>query len=159
MLMISWSLFKRPTTDQRGFGLIWILLVISGLVIAASVALLSQQPGETANGATITWQRMDAIQKAVGNYKTNNGGTPPTLDALVTKPASAPVCAPDTNASSATFRQIRGWCGPYLDNPLPGSDTFKRDGWKTLLQYNGTTLTSCGPNRVCGDGDDIKITL
>lgn len=49
-----------------------------------------------------------------------------------------------------------GWRGPYVST----SDTnWNRDAWLTLIQYNsGTrTLTSCGPDKVCANGDDIIV--
>jgi hypothetical protein len=143
---------------EAGLALLQVLFVALFLAIAASVAVMSLPSQERSEGPTLTWQRMDTIKAAVARYRTNVGGNPANLDALTVAPAGFPACAPDTNPASATFRQLRGWCGPYLARDPAGSDLQKRDGWKTLLQYNGVTLASCGPNRICGDGDDITIT-
>lgn len=156
--MISWS----PSDDlnpEAGFGLMQVMFILMGLAIAASVAVMNSAQEDSSAGGAVTYSRLDKIKAAAARYRADGNGTPPTLDALTTAPTGAASCAPDTAPGSSTFRQLRGWCGPYLDRDAAGADQLKRDGWRTLLQYTGTTLRSCGPNRVCGDADDITTTL
>ncbi len=154
--MISPSLSKA---GAAGFGLVQVLFIVAALAISASVILMSNPAAQRSAGPDLSYRRMDAVKDAVARYRADGNGTPANLAALSAAPTGAITCAPDTNPASATFRKLRGWCGPYLLRDTMGSDLPNRDGWNTLLQYNGTTLTSCGPNRVCGDGDDITATL
>src|SRR5262249_18849914 len=129
--------------SERGLALLQILFVLIVLAIGASVVMMNVTQKELAEGPTLTWQRMDALKDAIVRYRSDTGGNPPTLDALTTL-TGAPC------ASDPVQRKLTGWCGPYLTKDPAGSDLHKRDGWKTLLQYNGTTLVSCGPNKTCG---------
>lgn len=159
--MISWSP-SDGLKSQAGFGLMQVMFILVGIAIAASVAVMNSAQEDSSAGGAITYARFDKIRAAASRYRADGNGTPPTLDALTTAPSGAAACAPDTVPGSSTFRQLRGWCGPYLDRDPAGADQLKRDGWRTALQYNGltgTTLRSCGPNRVCGDTDDITTTL
>jgi hypothetical protein len=148
-----------PSASERGFGLVHALFLAMTLAIAASVALMSNPALERSGGPNLTYKRMDSLKAAATRYREHGNGSPPTLDSLTVAPTGAAACAPDTNSASPTFRKLRGWCGPYLDREAAGTDLLKRDGWNTLFQYNGSTLTSCGPNRACGDGDDIAVAL
>ena len=151
--MISWP------ASEKGLGLLQVMFIMAGLTIAASVVMMSSVPQESSGGAPETYRRMDALKAATELYRAHGNGTPPSIDALLAPPTGAASCAPDNSPASPTFRQLRGWCGPYLEREAAGSDMLKRDGWRTLLQLSGTTLRSCGPNRACGDGDDITSTL
>lgn len=151
--MISWSI------SERGFGLIQVVFIMLAVAIAASVAVMNTTSRESSAGSTETYARMDKIRAAAALYRAHGNSTPPSLDALTTPPSGAAACAPDTAPASATFRQLRGWCGPYLEREAAGTDLLKRDGWRTLMEYTGTTLRSCGPNRTCGDADDITTSL
>ncbi len=151
--MTSWSL------SESGFGLIQILFIALAVAIAASVAVMNADPLLSSGGSKETYARMDRLREAAALYRAHGNGAPSSIDALFAAPNGAAPCAPDTNPSSSTFRQLRGWCGPYVQSDAAGSDLPKRDGWKNLLQYSGTTLRSCGPNRTCGDADDISISI
>lgn len=156
--MTSWSLSEIPASE-KGMGLLQVVFIMLALAIAASVAVMNTATLESSAGSKQTYARMDKIRAAVTAYRANGNGNPPNLDALLTAPNGAAACAPDTAPASNNFRQLRGWCGPYLERDAAGSDMLKRDGWKTLLQYTGTSLRSCGPNRTCGDADDITTDL
>lgn len=140
-------------------GLLQVVFIMLALAIAASVAVMNTATLDSSAGAKDTFAHMDKIKAAVTAYRANGNGNPPNLDALVIAPTGAAACAPDSSPASGTFRQLRGWCGPYLEREAAGSDTLKRDGWKTLLQYTVSSLRSCGPNRTCGDADDITTAL
>lgn len=131
-----------------------MMLIILTAGLGVSLALLD--PAADSQNQAKTAERVDAIKAAVAKWKANNSGSPASLDALVIQ-GTQPACAPDTNSSSATFRQLRGWCGPYMDRDV--GDLFKMDGWGSSFVYNGTNLTSCGPNRTCGDADDVVYAL
>lgn len=145
-----------PLRSEKGLGLLQVLFALTAIAISASVVMMDNPATRRSAGPQLTWQRMDTVKAAIDRYRLDGNSGPPNLNALTT---STGTCAPDTNPASVNFRKLRGWCGPYLPRESAGSDLLIRDGWNSILQYNGTTLVSCGPNRVCGDGDDITVTL
>lgn len=143
--------------SENGIGLIHVLffLLLITLTLAVSVSLL--EPAQNASATSQTQEKLDQLKAAITRYRGDSGSNPPNLDALVTQTGAA--CSADTNPSSSTFKKLKGWCGPYMRQEFSGSISYKQDGWNSLLQYNGTTIVSCGENRNCGDTDDISITL
>ena len=142
-------------SNQRGIGMLSVVFLLIALATTVGVSLVMLQPGIAGDAAARTSAQLATVGDAIKLYRADAGTNPANLDALVTAPAGMS-CTPDTNSASATFRQLRGWCGPYLDQEI--SDSYKRDGWGAVLQFNGTQLSSCGPNRTCGDGDDVSVT-
>ena len=142
-------------SNQRGIGLLSVVFLLIALATTVGISLVVLQPKIAGDAAARTSAQLATVSAAIEQYRADNGANPANLDALVTAPAGMS-CAADANSASATFRQLRGWCGPYLDSVI--SDTYKRDGWGSLLQFNGTQLSSCGANRICGDGDDVSVT-
>lgn len=128
----------------------FLLLFLS---IGLSVAVVSMDPIEEGNAAKETVAQLEKLKGAVSRYRENVGTNPPNLDVLLVRGAES---ACGLNVANA---KLQGWCGPYLDQEFQGSDTYKRDGWRVLLQYNGTNIVSCGSNRACGDADDVSTSL
>ncbi|MGZ3711942.1 MAG: hypothetical protein ACXVBE_09300 [Bdellovibrionota bacterium] len=148
---------SRFNDSESGLGLISVVFLLATLTLAVSVAVISVQPTNSADAAAKTMSKMDVIGAAIVRYRSYSGTNPASVDALVTPPSPpTPPCTADVNPASPTFRQLRGWCGPHLDVDIASS--YKSDGWGVALVYNGTNLRSCGPNRICGDGDDIVTT-
>lgn len=121
--------------------------------------IITMLPSSTDSGSTEdTFKRMSTIQGAISVYKSQHGNAAPNnLDDLISK--TGPNCDVDKNQNSATYRTLQGWCGPYLEKDFTNSSNFKEDGWGTTLQYDKINIKSCGPNRTCGDGDDIAIAI
>lgn len=132
-----------------------LLLLVVSITLTVSVSLLEPQTRVASVDQTI--QQMEKVRNAITRYRTDGGSNPSNLDQLVSQAGSS--CAPDTNPTSPSFRQLRGWCGPYLDTEFTSGDLHKRDGWGSLFAYDGINLRSCGPNRTCGDSDDILLAL
>jgi hypothetical protein len=150
----------RAGLNESGMSLLSVIFIlfISSLMVA--VGYLNTAPIDDQSRMSQTIARMEKIQAAVALYRTHNGAAPATLDALVTRPPATPVCSVDSDTASASYRTLRGWCGPYIDVSIQQAATlFKTDGWGMAFQYSATTLRSCGQNRVCLDGDDIIIDL
>lgn len=90
-------------------------------------------------------------QFAMQGYLTDMGRYPASLDELVVKGAQA-----DFNPHIK-----KGWKGPYVN---PNVNNWNLDGWGTALLYDNSelTITSCGPDKICGDAnaaDDIVMTM
>ena len=67
------------------------------------------------------------------------------------------------SASLQSYRRSQ-WNGPYIQDKYDDNG-YTRDAWNTAYRYNYTagstscTLRSCGPDRTCGNSDDITITV
>lgn len=133
------------------------LFLIVILSVSVMTAFVSVTPIAESNFASLTIQRLETLKTAVNTYETHNSGTgPASLTNLITTTGTA--CTVDTNIASGTYKKLRGWCGPYIDRPLQQDpDSYRTDAWGTLIQYSSTQLRSCGPNRVCNDGDDLVL--
>jgi len=110
----------------------------------------------------VTMARMNELRIAIvgdpravagGNYISRGflnqvGSLPSTLNDLVVQGAYA---------SYDPFLQ-KGWSGPYVSTADPN---WKLDAWGTALQYDpiGRTITSCGPDTICGNADDLAINF
>lgn len=126
-------------TDNRGFTLIEIAIVIVTLAILATAAMLRMQ--ETIETAKYegTKAELDNLARAiVGNpdvytagarsdfgYVGDNGTLPATLDALAQNPGGWST-----------------WQGPYIE--AGNNDEFKKDAWGVNYTYNGTSIVSTG---------------
>jgi type II secretory pathway pseudopilin PulG len=162
--MIFPSRFNSPRIDESGFGFIGMVFIV--LLLAVSAITIALSVGSTLGAAQnrATDRRAKVLDWAIARYRTNHGGTagtrPATLDALVVD-ESLP-CAIDNDATHpSTYLTLQGWCGPYVDRYLTNApQEFKTDGWGTAFLYAAGTgvLTSCGPDRNCGNGDDVVIT-
>ncbi|MBT4760254.1 MAG: prepilin-type N-terminal cleavage/methylation domain-containing protein [Bdellovibrionaceae bacterium] len=153
-------------SNHLGFTLIEILMVILLLGILGAAATSQFINFSDDAHATMTSEKLAALKIAIvgdarsisaGKY-TNLGyeahckGVPVSLTDLITQPGAG-TCSVDYDPFTK-----RGWRGPYVSN----TDTnYNNDSWGTALVYSsgGRTITSCGPNATCTDGDDIQISF
>ncbi|MEZ5358094.1 MAG: prepilin-type N-terminal cleavage/methylation domain-containing protein [Candidatus Zixiibacteriota bacterium] len=130
---------RSMNTNQRGFTLIEIVLVVIILGILATIASLNfSSTVETVKQEATMAEMQSIINGIVGNplvvadghrtdfgYVGDIGALPPNLDALVVNPG------------------YPNWKGPYV-NPGITSDDFKKDGWNQQYIYVDTLLRSVG---------------
>lgn len=157
--MIS-SSASRPGRLEGGFTFVSLLMLVvfAAWAIANIVAVI--QPGTRTAAEDLTEKRFALLKTAATLFKTHSGGTwPANLDALVTQ-GSQTACAVDTNsANTSTYLRLRGWCGPYIDQPFTNdSGTYLQDGYGTNFVYNSSngTLRSCGKDRDCNATADDR---
>ncbi len=141
--------------DQDGFTLLSVLMIILAMGLFSAGLFVSIAPSIKAQQVSLTYQRADVLQAAIRKYKLHNPGAPTTLTDLVV--ATATPCTVDGNTASATYRSLRGWCGPYVDQTMTVTNDYQTDGWGKPFTYNQVTIVSCGPNLACGDSDDISF--
>lgn len=119
------------------------------------------------NPSALTRQNRDTAQKAavlrgaIQSYQFSHGGVsgsyPGNLDALAVDDSTG-ACTMDNTPTSTTYLLLQGWCGPYADRVFSqNSNDFKTDGWGTSFSFNSGTgvLTSYGPDKASGGGDDL----
>ncbi len=162
---MSVSLFKIPQTlsCDSGFtllSLVFLVLVISFSGIAVVTTLL---PSALTRQIRETTDKAALIRAGVQTYAFHHGGVSgthlPSLETLVTTDGIP--CAFDRLSTSPTYLSLQGWCGPYIDSVfLQNLNDYKTDGWGTAFAYDAltTVISSCGPNRTCGDADDISFS-
>jgi len=146
----------------KGFTLIEILMVLILLAVISAVSIPSVINLSNNAKITVTTERLNEIKRAIvgdsrrvanGEYinpgfETNMGSLPTALTDLTTQGAQS------------TYNPFtkRGWRGPYISDT---SSTWNQDAWGTTIVYSsgGRSLTSYGPNKAAGGGDDIVITF
>lgn len=149
----------RSKKNQKGMSLLMVVMILATLTVTVTTAYLSIQTSLMTGRDKKTEAQIEILLSGLYRYRSHHANTfPATLDNLIVP--NNPACAADNNSASPTYRSIQGWCGPYIDQFTQQSpNAFKTDGWGTIFQYNGTELRSCGPNKTCGDADDLARTL
>ena len=102
----------RPIASQSGFTLIELAVVI--LLIGGIVALAANQIVGAKNKSNykLTETQLNLLSQKVGEYQSDVGSLPESLDALVTAPGNAD-----------------GWLGPYSKAPQ------LKDAWGTAIEF------------------------
>lgn len=147
---------------QAGFTIVELLMVILLVGVLSAVMMPQFIDFRTDAKIAVTKDKLSSIKLALlgdarqvvngvpvsPGYIKNMGSLPSSLTDLVTK------------GSQATYDPFskRGWNGPYLDST---NANWNKDGWDINFVYSSTgrTVTSCGPNKICGNADDIVINF
>ncbi|MGZ3711943.1 MAG: type II secretion system protein [Bdellovibrionota bacterium] len=142
--------------NNSGFTLIEILMVVLLVSIVSTVAIVKMIDFRSDAKAAVTRERLSSFRDAiVGDASLNRNGylshmnaVPTSLNDLTTRGVQ-PVYDP--------INKI-GWNGPYIDGNVIG---WNLDGWGVAYVYSAAarTITSCGPDKTCGNADDISVTF
>lgn len=131
-----------------GFTLLEILMAVTLVAIVSAVALPRFIDFRGDASSAVTMDRMASLRDGLKKFQANMAAAPAALANLTTQ---------GTQPNYDPINKV-GWNGPYVDGTVTG---WNLDGWGTAYQYNaGTrTLRSCGPNKTCGDADDLVVSF
>ena len=131
---------------RKAFTLMEILLVLAILVVLASMVGVSYSRIQKSMQISSARTQLGLLEEAVKAYQISVGSLPPNLEALLQAPPELP------NPTK--------WQGPYLDK-----SALPVDPWDQPFQYEIVdptndifVISSGGPDRQPGSGDDIKTT-
>ncbi|MFH1373273.1 MAG: type II secretion system protein [bacterium] len=147
----------QTSTDQGGFTLVELVIIIVVLGILAAVAIPRFADMTEGSKANATKKEMMALKRAIaGNPEVVSGGeyvergfegdvgyAPSQLVDLTIKPDSVPVYNKLTRL---------GWNGPYIDS---SGGTYLSDAWETAYVYEPSNRRI----RSTGSSDTITITF
>jgi general secretion pathway protein G len=128
---------EREIKGRGGFTLIEVLLVVAILGILAGVVVVNFSGKQERSMIQATRASIAAISTAVDVYETDTGRFPPSLSALVENDGSP------------------NWHGPYVRGGKVPTDAWGTEFGYTLSGENSFKVTSAGPDKSMGSGDDI----
>lgn len=146
----------------RGFTLVEILMVLFLVGLLSAIAIPTFVTFGDGARETVTKQKLQDIKRAIvgdpravvqgqyvnPGYENHMGAAPTSITVLTTQGAQA-------NYNPFTKK---GWRGPYLSTTATDWD---KDAWGSTIIVDGVarTITSWGPDKASGGGDDIVVTF
>ena len=127
------KVYKRHQTDQRGFTLVELLLVLVILALIAGLVLPGIIGKAESAKAKAASSQISRISMSVESFYLDTGKTPSSLDDLVNEPAG-----------------ITGWNGPYIKNSLlkdPWGEPYK---YRVPGEHGDFDIQSYGADRQQG---------
>lgn len=130
---------------DAAFSLLEMMVVVSVIALMAGVLAPAEVERQIENRLEITGRKLALLRSAVASYFEDTLTAPTSLSNLGTDPG------------------ISGWLGPYMvDDEIAdpnGNGAYLVDGFGTAITITSSGgiifITSPGPNRVAGDGDDV----
>ena len=152
-----------------GLTLVEVLMTVLVLSILTMIGITQFTDFNNDARIAVTAEKLNALKTAImgdphfyasgeytkQGYQAHCGAPPTTLNDLITMPGAG-TCATVYDPFLKT-----GWRGPYISNTDP---SWNKDAWGTTIEYYvagppARTIRSCGPDKTCGNADDISITF
>jgi general secretion pathway protein G len=136
---------KRKDSSRRrgGFTLIEVLLVLTILVVIASLAVMAYGPAQRGALMKAAKTQIGAFKGPLGMYRLDIGYYPASLEELRMRPADADAA--------------QRWSGPYLDRDIPLDPWHHPYRYKYPGQHDPEMpdIWSAGPDGADNSEDDI----
>jgi general secretion pathway protein G len=144
----NWSKINAMTLIEL-IVVIIIIGLLAGMLAPLATTLIKQAKIKAVKDS------MDEIGKALLAYYKDTATLPADTGNVV------------TDFQKLESDTVSGWNGPYISRgrTIGGNPDYCYDPWKKLFVYDHTsgslscTITSYGPNRASGGGDDIVYTI
>lgn len=144
--------YNNRASDQKGFTLIEILLVIALIAILAGITIVAINPtrqyGQAKNSER--WSHVNTILNATHQYAVDNSGVVPTSipsGTVCTSSSAYEVCVTGSACSTGVDLSTLTASEVYLVSiPLnPGNSTATGSGYNIIQSPNGR-ITVCAPS-------------
>ena len=159
-------------SDKSGFTIVSAVIIVAVFSLAIWATSVLVDIILKSSMVESTEEEMGTIASALRDFfrdcdqfvKDTNNATVDLLD-LEGKNGDPAQGSPDVSRfyTPASYRQSK-WDGPYIQDKY-NDNGYTKDAWNTAYRYDYTagstscTLRSCGPDRTCGNSDDITITV
>ena len=132
---------KKQNTDQRGFTLVELLLVLVILALIAGLVLPGIIGKAESAKAKASSSQISRISMSVESFYLDTGNTPSSLEELVNQPSG-----------------VTGWNGPYIKNSLLNDPWGQPYKYKVPGEHGDFDIVSFGADRQQGgEGNNADI--
>ena len=134
--------YKKQNSDQRGFTLVELLLVLVILALIAGLVLPGIIGKAESAKAKAASSQISRISMSVESFYLDTGNTPSSLDELVSQPSG-----------------VTGWNGPYIKNSLLNDPWGQPYKFTVPGEHGDFDIVSLGSDRQQGgEGNKADIT-
>ena len=134
--------YKKQNSDQRGFTLVELLLVLVILALIAGLVLPGIIGKAESAKAKASSSQISRISMSVESFYLDTGNTPSSLEELVNQPSG-----------------VTGWNGPYIKNSLLNDPWGQPYKYKVPGEHGDFDIVSFGADRQQGgEGNNADIT-
>ena len=133
--------YKKQNSDQRGFTLVELLLVLVILALIAGLVLPGIIGKAESAKAKASSSQISRISMSVESFYLDTGNTPSSLEELVNQPSG-----------------VTGWNGPYIKNSLLNDPWGQPYKYKVPGEHGDFDIVSFGADRQQGgEGNNADI--
>jgi general secretion pathway protein G len=140
--MVFKKQYMKQNSDQRGFTLVELLLVLVILALIAGLVLPGIIGKAESAKAKASSSQISRISMSVESFYLDTGNTPSSLEELVNQPSG-----------------VTGWNGPYIKNSLLNDPWGQPYKYKVPGEHGDFDIVSFGADRQQGgEGNNADIT-
>jgi general secretion pathway protein G len=133
--------YKKQNSNQRGFTLVELLLVLVILALIAGLVLPGIIGKAESAKAKASSSQISRISMSVESFYLDTGNTPSSLEELVNQPSG-----------------VTGWNGPYIKNSLLNDPWGQPYKYKVPGEHGDFDIVSFGADRQQGgEGNNADI--
>jgi general secretion pathway protein G len=137
--MVFKKQYMKQNSDQRGFTLVELLLVLVILALIAGLVLPGIIGKAESAKAKASSSQISRISMSVESFYLDTGNTPSSLEELVNQPSG-----------------VTGWNGPYIKNSLLNDPWGQPYKYKVPGEHGDFDIVSFGADRQQGGEGNNK---